>query len=60
MNREVEIWPKVTDRKSVKVVNETFATREDTVRHMAQNAKKILGAKTGFEEILVLPEKLYR
>lgn len=56
-----EIWRDVTDRKRVKVTPETFATRDDAMRHMGEHAVKIIETKTGFgEEILAKPEKAFR
>lgn len=52
-----EIWRKVTDRKQVKVVSQQFASRDEAMTHMAQNAQKIIETKTGFgEEILAKPD----
>ena len=60
-NNQFEIWRDVTDRKRVKVTPERFASRDDAMRFMAENAVKIIETKTGFgEEILAKPEKVYR
>lgn len=58
---QFEIWRDVTDRKRVKVISETFKSRDDAMRFMAENAVKIIETKTGFgEEILAKPETVYR
>lgn len=50
----------VTDRKRV-IVKEGFASREDALRHMAENATEILDIKTSVgEEALPLPEEVGR
>ncbi|MGV8823038.1 MuF-C-terminal domain-containing protein [Methylibium petroleiphilum] len=45
-----EIWRDVTDRKRVKVVEQTFETRDDAMAYMAANAEKIIEANTTFGE----------
>jgi len=56
-----EIWRDVTDRKRVRVTPETFKSRDDAMKFMAEHAVKIIETKTGFgEEILVKPEKVFR
>lgn len=56
-----EIWRNVTDRKRVRVVKESFPSREEAMRYMAEHAAEIMEVKTGFgEEILAKPEKVVR
>lgn len=56
-----EIWRNVTDRKRVRVVKQTFPTRDDAMHYMAEHAAEIMEVKTGFgEEILAKPEKVVR
>ncbi|RJO61612.1 hypothetical protein C4544_02240, partial [candidate division WS5 bacterium] len=51
------IYKRVGERKRFKVVSEDFASREDAMNYMAQNAEKILNTKTTFgEEILPVPD----
>ncbi|WP_418133242.1 PLxRFG domain-containing protein [Variovorax sp. NFACC26] len=45
-----EIWRDVTDRKRVKVVEQSFETREDALRYMLQNAQAIIETNTTFGE----------
>ncbi|WP_295986299.1 PLxRFG domain-containing protein [uncultured Variovorax sp.] len=45
-----EIWRDVTDRKRVKVVDQSFDTREDALRYMAANAQAIIETNTTFGE----------
>ncbi|MDR6887897.1 MULTISPECIES: PLxRFG domain-containing protein [Variovorax] len=45
-----EIWRDVTDRKRVKVVEQSFDTREDALRHLAENASAIIETNTTFGE----------
>ncbi|MDR6453882.1 PLxRFG domain-containing protein [Variovorax paradoxus] len=45
-----EIWRDVTDRKRVKVVDQTFENREDALRYMAENAQTIIETNTTFGE----------
>lgn len=56
-----EVWRKVSDRKQVRAVAETFPTREAAMRYMAENAPNLLGTAKGYgEEILAKPEKIVR
>jgi hypothetical protein len=49
------IYRRVTDRKRVKVVDQLFDTRDDAMRHMAENAREIIETKKNFgEEILTI------
>lgn len=51
----------VTDRKRVQVVEQTFETREEALRYMAEHAREILDTDTSFgEEILPRPDKVQR
>lgn len=45
-----EIWRDVTDRKRVKVVEQSFDTREDALRYMSENAPAIIETNTTFGE----------
>lgn len=45
-----EIWRNITDRKRVKVVDQTFTSREEAMAYMAQNAVAILETSTTFGE----------
>ena len=45
-----EIWRDITDRKRVKVVDQTFASREEAMAYMVQNAVAILETSTTFGE----------
>ncbi|QRY31155.1 hypothetical protein JVX96_24225 [Variovorax sp. PDNC026] len=45
-----EIWRDVTDRKRVKVVDQSFDAREDALRYMAANAQAIIETNTTFGE----------
>lgn len=45
-----EIWRDVTDRKRVKVVEQTFDTREDALRYMAEHAQAIIETNSTFGE----------
>ncbi|HBH37994.1 MAG TPA: hypothetical protein DDX06_06355, partial [Curvibacter sp.] len=45
-----EIWRDVSDRKRVKVVDQQFASRDDAMRYMAENAEAIIEANTTFGE----------
>ncbi|MEZ2293920.1 PLxRFG domain-containing protein [Variovorax sp. RCC_210] len=45
-----EIWRDVTDRKRVKVVEQSFDTREDALRYLAENAPAIIETNTTFGE----------
>lgn len=45
-----EIWRDVTDSKRVKVVDQSFDTREDALRYMAANAQAIIETNTTFGE----------
>lgn len=45
-----EIWRDITDRKRVKVVDQTFTSREEAMAYMAQNAVAILETSTTFGE----------
>jgi hypothetical protein len=56
-----EIWRRVTDRKRIKVVDQSFPTRDEAMRYLADNAETIMGIKTSFgEEIIAKPEKVVR
>jgi len=56
-----EIIRAVSDRKRVKVVDQTFPTRDDAVRYMVEHAIDILETKTSFgEEILPKPDNVTR
>jgi predicted RNA methylase/ribosomal protein S18 acetylase RimI-like enzyme len=58
---QFEIWRRVSDRKAVKAVNETFSSRDAAIQHMASNAERLLGTAKGYgEEILARPEKVVR
>lgn len=58
---QFEIWRRVSDRKAVKAVNETFSSRDAAIEHMANNAERLLGTAKGYgEEILARPEKVVR
>src|SRR3990167_9572280 len=49
------------DRKRVQAIPETFATREEAMQHMADNAESILESKLSFgEEVLPTPAPVYR
>lgn len=55
------IWRKIGDKKRVRAVKEDFATHDEAMNYMAQNAEAILETKLSFgEEILPTPEKVYR
>ena len=45
-----EIWRDISDRKRVKVVDQTFDSRDDAMRYMAENAAAILETNTTFGE----------
>ncbi len=45
-----EIWRDISDHKRVKVVDQTFATRNDAMQYMAQHATEILETSTTFGE----------
>jgi molybdopterin converting factor small subunit len=45
-----EIWRDVTDRKRVKVVEQTFATRDEAMAYMVKNAVAIVETNTTFGE----------
>ncbi|QEL64791.1 hypothetical protein OTERR_13150 [Oryzomicrobium terrae] len=45
-----EIWRDVTDRKRVKVVEQTFPSRDEALRYMADNAEAIINTSTTFGE----------
>jgi hypothetical protein len=49
-NGKYEIWRDITDRKRVKVVDQSFDTREDALAYMAANAQQIIEANTTFGE----------
>lgn len=50
----------ITDRKRV-TIKDGFASREEAMKYMAENAAQILEVKTGFgEEILAKPESVMR
>ena len=56
-----EIWRDISDRKRVKAVDQQFATREDAMSYMAQNAEKIIETSTTFGEAdLPVPENKQR
>ncbi len=55
------IWRKVTDRKMVQVVKQTFETEKEAMEFMAKNAADIIETKTSWrEELIVKPEKAAR
>lgn len=56
-----EIWRKVSDKKQVKAASQQFASREEAMAYMAQNAAKLMTEGKGFgEEIRPRPERVYR
>lgn len=55
------IMKDVSDRKAVQVIAQTFQSREDAMRYMAEHATEILEVKTVFgEEIIERPENAAR
>lgn len=51
------IYKKIGDRKRLRMVQQSFPSREEAMLHMARNAVALLDAKTNFgEEILPVPE----
>lgn len=56
-----EIWRDVSDRKRVKVIEQTFDTREAALTYMAKNAGDIIEANTTFgESSLPIPDSKKR
>lgn len=49
-NGTYEIWRNVSDRKSVKVVDQSFDSRESAMEYMAHHAAEILETNTTFGE----------
>lgn len=55
------IWRKVSDRKIVQVVKQTFDTDKEATDYMEANAAEIIETKTSWrEELIVKPEKAVR
>src|SRR3990167_8146749 len=60
-NGQYSVWRKVGDRRIVQAIPESFATREEAMQFMAENAEKIIETKLSFgEEVLPTPEKVVR
>lgn len=56
-----EVWRKVSDKKTVKAVAQSFPSREAALAHMASQAESLLGTAKGYgEEILAKPERVVR
>lgn len=45
-----EIWRDINDRKRVKVVDRSFATRDEAMKYMADHAREIIETNTTFGE----------